>query len=186
MSTTTAPTEVTCEFDNCQETGEKWEFVGEYCSDECKQRDTGRSVLDLLKFDHRFCGACFSRLKTISRPTDEQLRHVQGRHSADSIIGFQYRTPKADTGELTITARDDRKEVVGTGIVCGSCGTTDHRDDYQRDFQPTEAAKRLRERVVETREEGQHGYEFVTSRFVEAWNESKDWELALGKALHNA
>jgi len=159
-------------------------FNAEYCSEECVYRSRGESILNLLKHDHRHCAGCFSKLKEVSRPTDEQLRSVQGQHSAEAICGFQYQTENADVGE--ITARADTIDTVVTGTVCGNCGTTDHRDDYLREFNVPEAAKRLRARVQETREEGQHSYNFSTKAFVEAWNENTgDWEYALGVALES-
>lgn len=174
--------------DVCTVCGEQYSIPNEaprgYCSLECVDREKGQKILNLLKHDHRYCHGCFIQLKEIERPTDEQLRHVEGQHSADAIIGFQYGTKHAETGQKTIVAKDNRKEVVGTGIVCSNCGTTDHRDSFQRDLEPKKAAKRLRKRVKETKNEGQHSYTFDGEAFVEAWNENAgDWELALGRAL---
>jgi len=182
MSTTKRNTVLTCEYSECENEGEKWQFTdGRFCSTECKNRDDAGSIYNLLKHDHRYCFSCLSQLKEVSRPTDEQLRKVQGKHSAEAICGFQYRTPNADTGEITIRA--DVIDTVAKGTVCGNCGTTDHTDEFMRDFEPVEAAKRLRKRVQETKAEGQHNYDFRTQDFVEAWNESHDWLLSLGKAL---
>jgi len=155
----------------------------DYCSQECLESARGERVLNLLKYDHRFCHGDFTKLKEVSRPTDEQLRQIQGIHSTESVIGFQYGTEHAETGEKTLRA--DTYDVVGTGIVCSNCGTTDHTDSFQRDFEPGKAAKRLRERIQETREEGQHDWAFDTESFLEAWQEhTGEWELCLGKALH--
>jgi len=182
MSTTHPQRQKVCEFEDCENEGEEWEFTdGRFCSTECRNRSQAASILNLLKFDHRYCASCWTRLKTISRPTDEQLRHIEGKYSADAVVGFQYPEPDSEIGE--ITTRADTYDTVVTGLVCGNCGTTDHTDDYFRDFEPREAAKRLRKRIFELKEEGQHSYDFSTQAFVEAWNESADWELSLGRAL---
>jgi len=157
-------------------------YNAEYCSQECVEKSRGESLLNLLKHDHRMCFGCFTKLKEVSRPTDEQLRQIDGKHSKEAVIGFQYQTEHADIGEITLRA--DTIDTVAQGTVCGKCGTTDHRDDFQRDFTPQEAAKRLRERIQETRAEGQHNYSFNTADFVEAWNDSKEWNLALGRAIN--
>jgi hypothetical protein len=181
---TTQPKAYTCDRENCTEQFNAGTGYNGHCSEYCYHAHRGEKVLNLLKYDHRFCHGDFSKLKTINRPTDEQLRQIEGIHSKDSVVGFQYGTENAETGEKTLTAREDRKEIVGTGIVCGNCGTTDYRDSFQRDFSPRDAAKRLRKRIQETRDEGQHQFDFSTEAFVEAWNSNVgDWELALGRAL---
>jgi len=173
-----------CEYRGCEEEKPRHELIGkEFCCHEHKIKDIGDGMLRRLKYDHRYCNGCFTKLKTVQRPTDEQLRHVDGKHSTESIIGFQFPTEHADVGEKTFNARDDRKEIIGTGIVCGNCGQADNQDDFQRDLSPVRAAKRLHQRVVETREEGQHDMSFNGEAFVKAWNESHDWEYSLGVAL---
>jgi len=166
----------------CDVCGTEFEYGHQpgYCSEECYHRNAGDNFLQLLKHDHRFCHSDFKRLKEIERPTDEQLRQIDGIHSSECVVGFQYKTSEADVGE--ITAKPGVQDTVVTGIIC-SCGVTDHKDDYLRNLNPIEAAKRLRNRVIETRLEGQHDYAFDEKTFVEAWNESKDWTLALGRAL---
>jgi len=177
-----ATTDSTAECEHCSGERDMYDSVeGSFCSKECYHKHRGGKFLNTLKYDHRYCHGCLSQLKEVERPTDEQLRSIDGMHSAESVVGFQYRTPNADTGEITVRA--DVIDTVATGVVCGNCGTTDHRDAFMRDFEPTEAAKRLRKRVKETREEGQHSKQFDTSAFVEAWNESHDWTLSLGRAL---
>jgi hypothetical protein len=170
----------------CVQCGETYTtgYNAEYCSQECVHRNTGESILNVLKHDHRFCHGCFTKLKEISRPTDEQLRQIEGLHSKESVIGFQYGTEHAETGEQTVKWKTGRKDIIGTGICCGNCGTTDHRDDFQRDFRIQDAAKRLSERITELREEGQFDYTFSAADFVQAWNENTgDWEYAVGVAV---
>lgn len=180
-ATESAETLVECDSDTCAETFQKGHGFKGHCSETCYMRRRGRKALNLLKHDHRFCHSDFTRLKEIERPTDEQLRHVEGQYSTEAVIGFQYPTKHAEIGE--ITAKAGTNDTVVTGIVCGNCGTTDHRDDFLRDLDIQTAAKRLRKRIRETRAEGQHKYDFDTKRFVEAWNEHKDWELAVGYAI---
>lgn len=181
MSTTDTYPETECA--QCDETFTIG-YNAEYCSEECLERSRAESVYNLFKHDHRFCFSCLSQLKTVSRPTDEQLRQIDGLHSKEAVVGFQYRTPNATTGEITVKA--DTNDIVATGTVCGNCGVTDHRDDYFRNYEPAEAAKRLRKHIKTLREEGQHSYQFSTEIFVKAWNESGgDWLLSLGRALES-
>jgi len=44
---------------------------GSYCSQACYLRSRGRSFLNTLRDDHKFCYTCFARLKTIQAPDDE-------------------------------------------------------------------------------------------------------------------
>jgi len=166
----------------CDVCGEDFEYGYQpgYCSEECYHRERGERFLNVLKFDHRFCHSDFRRLKEVERPTDEALRNIEGQHSSECVVGFQYKTPEAEIGEKTISAGD--KDTVVTGVIC-ACGATDYKDDFLRDFSITEAAKRLRERVRETREEGQHDHSFDTEAFVKAWNEHKEWAYAVGRAI---
>lgn len=171
-----------CSFCNSEyDTG----YNSEYCSEDCCFRSKGRSILNLIKYDHRFCNACFAKLKEIERPTDEQLRKIRGKQSAEALIGYQYRTQKSDIGEITI--KKGTIDNVVTGTVCGECGTTDHRDNFQRSQKPSvQASQRLNNRINETRSEGQHSHSFSPEIFAQAWDEdSADWELAIGKALDN-
>jgi len=171
----------------CKTCGEEFSresgFRPGYCSQDCYERKQAHDLLHNLKHDHRFCHACFAELKEVDRPSDNLLRSVQGMHVAEALTGFQSRTPEAGRGVKTETVREDRKETVSGTTTCDECGSTEHQDDYMRDFEIQRAAKNLRKRIEQTRDEGQHDYSFDTEAFVESWNESKDWELALGRAI---
>jgi len=49
-------------------------------------------------------------------------------HSANAVVGYQYRTPSAETGAKDIIT--DAGERVVTGTVCGECGQTNVSDEF--------------------------------------------------------
>jgi len=187
---------VTCKSDDCEETGQEWEFRnGEYCSTECFHRDRGRRLLTNIKYDHRWCHGCFRRLKTINKPRAKDPGFV---------VGYQFLTEHARYGEFEgravvneRTCTDDRRppspseRLTMTGTIC-ECGTTDHRDDYLREASQVsvrEAAKRLCRALVWTGAEGQHDKTIDARELARTLRESAeergewDWALAVGRAV---
>jgi hypothetical protein len=100
----------------------------------------------------------------------------------DYIVGFQYTTQFGTHGQKTIK-QVDYFDVAGTGTICDGCGTTDHRDDFYENEAVQERAKRLFSILNLTGREGQHDKTISVEAFIEAWNETKHWAYALGKAL---
>ena len=197
MAIATTPTETyTCETRGCSvEFGEHQAVDGSYCSRQCSLRDDGRALLDHLKRDHRYCHACFRRTKEIARPSTDAPEHV---------IGLQYLTEHGQLGPLEVwrgdRPRDDDESpyrgpwldedpeatapadrLVQTATIC-QCGTTDHRDAYQREtwlVHPREATRRLCRALERLGQEGQHDkyvdVPTLAATVAEAIRESGRW-----------
>lgn len=135
---TRSPT-VECNYSECDTHGRRWEFHhGEYCSNECEQRQQGREVTRALRFDHRWCFTCYQRLKEINPPKPDfeftanghgwtrdadgniTLQYYSQEVTRTAAVGFEFLTEFAGKGEKQ---RDER---VITGTICEHCGTTDH------------------------------------------------------------
>jgi hypothetical protein len=111
-SITVAPEErYDCAFDGCDNDRTPSSSVaGSYCSTECATLATGRSFLEDIKQDHRFCWSCFRQRKEIERPTDEARRGL-GPVTDEALIGYEYSTPHVSEGVW--------------GLEC-TCGAVDH------------------------------------------------------------
>lgn len=116
---------------------------GSFCSTEChrahKRAKRAGEIFELLEHDHRFCRTCFSQLKEVHKPAGvsvvipPSLHDEDWGHATDVLVGYQFRTPAAETGEISmdVDAEGDRAIVedgVAMGTIC-QCGATDHRDD---------------------------------------------------------
>lgn len=201
-----------CSGPDCDDSAEPHELVdGSYCSLRCSRRDDGEAVLRNIEYDHRFCTTCFRQLKEIEKP-DASTSIVVGPvdHDAveptvrDCLVGFQYRTRHARTGEIEGRAHVERTDAPAqdrpispgdrlamTGTIC-ECGTTDHRDDYLRGEHVTNvrnAAERLCGILDWLGREGQDDRTVHAATLVESLTESvrrdgePDWALAVGRAV---
>lgn len=198
-----------CERDGCETSVEADKLVKEeYCSWDCYHRDEGEPLLNLVENDHRFCYNCFRQKKELERPGQDTsvvvgpVRHEAAPDVAsDVLIGYQHLTEHAELDsyernrrdvvleDIYTTAPADR--VVTGGAVC-TCGTTDHRDDWQRAEHLTsvaDAAERLAGVLEHTRREGQHNKRIDAKTLVETLTETAradgtpDWALAVGRAI---
>jgi len=113
------------------------------------------------------------QLKEIERPPEDK---------PDCVIGFQYTTKNATHGQKTVH-ETQYQEVASTGTICDGCGQTDHRDDFYESEDVQERATRLFSILNLTAREGQHNKAFSVPEFIEAWNKSKHWAYAVGKAI---
>lgn len=114
-----------CNSRNCTTRGSIKSFINsKFCSNTCKWETQGRNALKGLKYNHKFCFTCGSKLKTIEEPTDEQLRNISGFHSKNAVIGYQYPTPNAEQGQ-----KDANGKVV-SGLICGVCGNCNHQNHF--------------------------------------------------------
>lgn len=111
--------------------------AGSFCSIEChrahRREKRAREIMRELEHDHRFCATCGRQLKTVEKPTDAALRQIDGYHSTTALVGYQYRTEHAETGEISLDVDDEAdrpivEDGVATGTVC-SCGNTSHRHE---------------------------------------------------------
>ena len=157
-----------CSFEDCdQQRTPSSSVAGSYCSTECAARATGRSFLDDVRQDHRFCWSCFRQRKEIERPTDETLRG-RGRHTAEAIVGYQYSTEHTDEGSW--------------GLEC-TCGAVDHDTPAydQRESGPYHwFLYQISRQLVA---EGQRETVLDLVTFADVYWETDDLELAVGRAL---
>jgi hypothetical protein len=128
MGTATTYIVIDCKAPACDARGTPEQFpTTKYCSRDCETRHAGRKLLDELVHDHTLCGFCFQRLKEIQPPPSETFWSGDQYQVREAFIGYQFRTPIADIGEREL--RDDTVPPhIGTGTVCGECGTTDPND----------------------------------------------------------
>jgi hypothetical protein len=90
------------------------------CYDIHARRKTARDILNQIRFDHRFCATCFRQLKHVERPPAEMWG------VPDCVIGFEYGTEHAESGEKTRSVDEyGHERLVAHGIVC-RCGNGHH------------------------------------------------------------
>jgi hypothetical protein len=185
MSTTTdTGSRYDCAHDDCQKTFlPEHAIAGSFCSVDCWNRDKGRKLLNNLQYDHCYCSNCGTKLKEVEKPPKSFLVG-KDRHSANSIVGFQYRTPSADTGEIDVDDTPGR-EVVATGTVCGECGNANQSEAFPEDRERHlfEYAQRILESLAEKREQGVPVKPVDEQEFFDALVETEDLVLGLGRAI---
>lgn len=180
---------VQCKYAHCDNYGLLRHYHhGKYCSNECEWRSQGRSaLLDIL--DHTICGTCFRVLKTVEPPKDDDAFDWEGhRYTLDeegnveylyydqtesrrSAIGFQHRTPNAETGEKQ---RGDR---VVTGTVC-KCGVTGTRDHHATLTDRQDISRLYNDHIRPSED-----ISVDPETLHRVYEQTNDLELAVGKAL---
>lgn len=168
---------------HCKHCGDDYtEFYSPgYCSERCYHAYQGQNLLNLIQYDHCFCGSCGERLKEIEEPTDAQLRKIDGYHSTTAVIGYQYRTKHADIGEKG--SEKPTGDEIHTGIVCGRCGNSSLHTTF-----PELQENHLIEyggRILDTLQEksDEHNKEIDAAQFFDALVETEDIAYALGQAI---
>lgn len=125
-----------CDLAGCERAGRKWTFQGGCCTREHWERHVGRKALSEVRTSHTRCYTCFATLKDIELPKPDSAFDISGveltydpeedrlevlRYSqevtCDAAIGYQYRRPEADIGQI------NAGPLVVTGTVCGECGS---------------------------------------------------------------
>lgn len=103
--------------------------------------------------------------------------------SVDSVVGYQYRTPEAETVIKEIDV-DDWTRVKQTGTGC-SCGQTDPSvsDNDIKDTQPARILANYVKMFNYLKRTGQTTQDLDKDVFFEVFRETRDWDLALGKAI---
>lgn len=133
------PTRIQCKYHDCSEHGYNWEFHhGKYCSNVCETKHRGRRALKDCRYDHTRCFTCLRPLKSIEPPKPDweftenghgwtrgddgefTLEYYDQTVTQSAAVGWQYRTEYAGDGEK------QRFGMIVTGVICESCGNTDH------------------------------------------------------------
>ncbi|SNZ18306.1 hypothetical protein SAMN06269185_3327, partial [Natronoarchaeum philippinense] len=103
--------------------------------------------MELLEHDHRFCKTCGRQLKTVDKPATASVvvgpsSHQEWDYAKDVLVGWQYRTEHAETGEISLDVDEDGdrpivERGVATGTIC-ECGNTAHQhaEDAIRNREP--------------------------------------------------
>jgi len=144
---------------------------------ECYHRHKGENILRQIQNDHTFCSTCFGRLKRIDKPPQEtidKLKIHNGWESAQSLVGFQYTTPRVNYEH---------------GFSFCECGNIDHYTDSDelRNVDLTDAITNLWSLLVEYHEKDQFGENKPDKEvLLEALEESDmDFKYAIGKAVYD-
>jgi len=157
---------------------------GSYCSEECSVSHDGQKLLNIIQTAHTHCANCGVRLKEVEKPPKSFLVG-KDMHSANSIVGFQYTTPEADTGEIDVKTDVQGRETVATGTVCGECGNTNHSECFPEDQHRhlVEYGHRFLESLEGKRREGVHDKDIEEPVFFETLVKTDDLALALGRSI---
>lgn len=178
-ATPTPPETDVCDHPNCTTHYPPSEGINGHCTHTCATRHRGQRLLNLLRYDHRFCYKCFRQLKTIDKPSPS---------APECVIGFQYHTHHATTGQIT-DQLDEYRELVRIGTIC-RCGQTDHaaREPAIQDQDFRQVVANLYYALETVRQEGQHDHDLDITALAETLREQTDeesWDfaLAVGQAI---
>jgi len=158
---------------------------GSFCSRDCWLRHKGDKALNQLRHDHRFCVSCGRQLKELEEPPDETLRQINGAESTHSLVGYQYRTPQADIGEIQRDGPTEYQDRIHTGTIC-ECGVTDGReaDPDLRQLEIDTVLKNLATTLLALWDEGAIDKKLDVRRYTRTYAESEDFALAVGRGLY--
>lgn len=175
-----------CDYSDCEHTfGPGEATAGSFCSQACHHRHRGSKLLNNVRHNHCYCSNCGAQLKEIEKPTDEALKQISGFHSTTCVVGFQYKTPSADKGEVDVKTDVMGRETIATGTVCGECGNANPRDEFpeSQDLHLLEFGQRIVDSLVEQREEGVHDKRIHQDTFFDALLGTGELARSLGRAL---
>lgn len=104
--------------------------------------------------------------------------------SVDSVIGYQYRKPTAETVIKEIDGPDKYTRIKQTGTGC-SCGQTNPSvsDNDLKDTDPARILSNYVKMFRYLKRTDQANYDLDKDVFFETFKETRDWDLALGKAI---
>lgn len=168
---------------------------GSFCTEECRIAHKGRSALNQIESDHRYCASCFRQVKTTHRPTDEELREMDVRWSIrEAFIGYQWRTEHGVPAEVELPDMEpadadiqiENPPVRGaTGCVCGAIDHRDHDADLARIEGLASVGQHLLVCLRELAEREALDADPCPREFLDALEERPgDWEHAAGRALY--
>lgn len=158
---------------------------GSFCSRACWLRHKGDRALNVVRHDHRFCVSCGRQLKTIEEPTDETLRQIEGAESTRALVGYQYRTPAADIGEISNEGAHQHSEITRMGTVC-SCGVTDQREASPalREVELADVLANLFKVLYRLWDEGAIDRQPDSDAYFDGYEQERDFTYAVGRALY--
>lgn len=110
-------------------------------------------------------------------------------NASDVLVGYQYRTPHAETGEISLDVDDEAdRPIVEDGVAKGTvccCGNTSHRheEDALRERFPFTTAYWLLVAARTLRREGKHEVELDRGRLFDAVLERESIREALEQAV---
>ena len=104
--------------------------------------------------------------------------------SVDSVIGFEYREPDAETVIREIDGPDEWTRIEQTGTGC-SCGQTDPSisDNDLKDTDPARILANYVKMFNYLKRTGKTSKSLDKDVFFETFKETRDWDYALGKAI---
>jgi hypothetical protein len=164
---------------------------GSFCSAACYYRHRGRQALRAIQQDHRFCGSCFRRVKTTSRPSDDRLRrHDVPRRIREAFVGYQDATEHATVAVDEFDGLDEHAVLrkTGTRLAC-RCGTVDPQDEHAvlRELDVRASVVALWRALVALERDGTLQQRPVKDDYFDAFRErGPDWAYATGRALYAA
>lgn len=157
--------------------------AGSFCSTGChrghqRAKRAGEFFRELEQ-DHRFCATCGRQLKTTNKPPRQvvippSLHDADWGNASDVLVGYQYRTPHAETGEISLDVDDDAdRPIVEDGVAKGTvccCGNTDHRHEEPaiRERFPFTTAYWLLVAARTLRAEDKHDIDFDQGQLLDA------------------
>lgn len=171
---------------------------GSFCSTGCyrahRRSKQAGEIFELLEHDHRFCATCARQLKTTNKPPRQvvippSLHDSDWGNASDVLIGYQYRTHHAETGEISLDVDDEAdrpivEDGVATGTVC-ECGNTSHRheEDALRDRFPFSTAYYLLLATRVLRAEEKHDIHLDRGALFDAVLEREPIRKAVAQAV---
>ncbi len=72
--------------ETCKECGDEMEryYSPGYCSEDCFHRNQAKEALEVVRRDHKYCGTCLRRIKSVEEPTDD-WEHKHGSKTDAAI-----------------------------------------------------------------------------------------------------
>lgn len=153
-------------------------FNRRFCRRECKYRAIAQRLLDGVRYNHKYCGNCYKRLKDVSPPAVSRKSARKGRSPPECAIGRQQYRPHATHDQFN-AARDDSQHAYSSldlrGRMTCSCPVNSHTTiDRPNGGLPKataiEYAEQLADTLADRLDAGAHRTEFdrrVLLAFVE-------------------
>jgi hypothetical protein len=80
-----------CQCENCE--GHYPLSIGfnrRFCRSQCKYRSLAQSLLDTLRYDHRYCANCYRKMKSVEPPGLSKKSAERGKSIPECATGRQY------------------------------------------------------------------------------------------------